>query len=180
MSYKLTIIALIFFIPLSVSAIPISYSFDNSKIYFKKNKKRSSDLNGSITGEWDGSVLSGITGSLLSNDGKVSIKINGGTLNSNGGGSWMLDITKNYRTYTGTINFKNLPSFNITDTNLNIWGGSSLSCTKSNGKSCSGKWFGLGAKGSGSNVPGPAPFVVMGIGLVGFIIASKVRQKTVN
>lgn len=136
------------------------------------------DFSGSISGTWDDSSgLSGISGSLLSKNGNVRVNVNGGSLSKNGRGNWIVDIIKGNKTYSGTLRFANKPYLKVTQNRLKIWGGSKLSCTKSNGKSCGKRWFGLDAKGPGSNVPGPAPFVVMGIGLVGFIIASKVRRK---
>ncbi|MCH9698699.1 MAG: hypothetical protein K0U68_11395 [Gammaproteobacteria bacterium] len=183
---KLIMLTLVALMPLSAWGIPITYKFtnNNSKVWNvvndkqNKNDKWNFGFNGSITGEWDGSILSGITGSLLSNNGKVRVNINGGSLNKNGRGSWMLKIIKGDKTYSGNIRFKNYSYLNVSDTDLTIWGGSKLSCTKSNGNSCGRKWFGVDAKGPGSTVPGPAPFTVMGIGLVAFIVASKARKKS--
>ncbi len=181
MMKRLIIPALITLLPLSAWAIPITYKFSNENnvsnvLNYKKNNKRNFGFNGAITGEWNGSVLSGISGSLLSTDGEVRVNVDGGTLSKDGQGSWMINFVRKNRAYSGTINFSNLL---ISETALKVWGGSNLSCSKPNGKSCGKKWFGIDAKGPGSTVPGPAPFVVMGIGLAGIFIASKVRKSKI-
>lgn len=183
---KLIITALILMMPIGAWAIPTTYNFVNSGssmwnvVHDSNNNNDRWDFgfDGSITGDWSGSVLSGITGSLLSNNGQVSIQITDGQLNPNGTGNWLVNISRGARTYMGTFNFQLMPPYSlfVNENFLKIWGDANLSCTKSDGSNCRNKWLGLDAKGPGSSVPGPAPFAIMGIGLIALISFGKFKS----
>jgi hypothetical protein len=144
---------------------------------------------GNVSGSWNGSSLSGISGYLSGNNG--SININGGSLAANGSGSLDLSIKRYNGTYTGTISFLDSGYYggwydnSVSADYLNLWGGDKLSYTwTANGSNHSynfGKWWvSLDLNGEGTTVatvPEPATFGLMGLGMLGFAFARKKQNQ---
>jgi len=143
---------------------------------------------GSVSGGWNGSTLSNISGTLSGHKG--SVNITGGSLSANGAGSLDLSISRYNSTYTGTISFNDYgPNYGGYDNSvsadyLNLWGGDWLQKTWTSQNSGNtydfGKWWvGLDLWGNGTptQVPEPATFGLMGLGLLGFAFARKKQNQ---
>ena len=81
---------------------------------------------GSVSGGWNGSTLSNISGTLSGHKG--SVNITGGSLSANGAGSLDLSISRYNSTYTGTISFYDSGRYgggydnSVSDSHLNLVG----------------------------------------------------------
>ncbi len=145
---------------------------------------------GKVSGTWNGSSLSDISGMLSGNHG--SVNITGGSLAANGAGSLDLSINRYNSTYTGTISFYDSGYYgggydnSVSESSLNLWGGSWLSKTWTSpysGKSYNfGNWWvGFDLNGYGTptaEVPEPATFALLGLGMLGLGFSRK-RQNLV-
>jgi len=143
---------------------------------------------GSVSGSWNGSTLSNISGSLSGHKG--SVNITGGSLAANGAGSLDLSISRYNSTYTGTISFFDNGYYgggydnSVSADYLNLWGGDWLQKTWTSNWSGNtynfGKWWvGLDLEGYGTpvtQVPEPATFALMGLGLLGLGFARKKQE----
>ena len=144
---------------------------------------------GNVTGAWDGSSLSNITGSLTGNHGSVSIT--GGSLMANGAGSLDVSINRYNSAYTGTISFHDSGYFggaydnSVSENSLNLWGGSWLNKTwtspySGNSYNFGNWWVGLDLNGNGTataTVPEPATFALLGLGMLGLGFAKKRKEQ---
>ncbi len=140
---------------------------------------------GSLSGTWDGSNLYNISGMLNGYHG--SINITGGSIAANGAGSLDLSINRYYSTYTGTISFYDSGYYggwynnSVSDTYLNLWGGSYLNMTwtapwSEHAYDFGDWWVGIDLWGHGTpttTVPEPTTFALMGLGLLGLGFARK-------
>lgn len=174
----ITAILLIAFMPVSSWAISTTYSFSNSSNSWNViHGNWNFGVNGSITGDWNSyaGILTGISGSLASNNGNTVISILDGFNTSDGFGVWDVSIARNDRTFTGLFNFANYSYLNAGASSVKLWGGADLSCTRnSNGSSCGTRWLGLDLWGPGSDtvvvdVPEPTTMGLMGLGLMGLV-----------
>ncbi len=92
-----------------------------------------------------------------------------------------MGIIRGNNFYDGTISFYSKGwgyDNSVSDTYLNLWGGSWLSHTK-NGNDKWPKWVGLDLWGPGTGtveVPEPATFVLMGLGLLGLGLSRKKQE----
>ena len=173
-------ILLIAFLPVNSWAISTTYSFNNtgSNSWNIVHGDWDFRLGGSITGDWDSyaGVLSGITGSLTSNNGSTVISILDGFNFSGGFGLWDVSIARGNKTFTGIFNFANYGYLYAGASDIKLWGGADLDCTRANGNSCGTRWIGLDLWGPGSEtveVPEPASMGLMGLGLLGFMFARR-------
>jgi len=170
--------------PVNSWAISSTYTFGNSgnnwnAVHGDWNFK----LNGSLSGKWtNNGWFKDISGSFTSLNGNRTINVNRGYLNENGWGRLFVDTQRGNKTYSGAFKFRAAGWYGgwydnyVSHSDLKLWGGADLSCQRANGSGCQSKWVGLDLWGPKVEVPEPATFALMGLGLLGLGFGRKKRK----
>jgi len=145
------------------SALDMDNSGGNDTLYMCGGARR---ITGSITGKWDGTILSNISGTISGSRG--SFGITGGSL----GGAYYSglpgDLRPLWRLETvrlGTFFFERMPINRITADTLTLWGQNLRAYTTRPCEGCKGR-FGIDLYGEGQPLSEPGTLGIVLLGLM--------------
>ncbi|MFW2404776.1 MAG: hypothetical protein ACN4GT_08415 [Gammaproteobacteria bacterium] len=155
------------------SALDMDGNGSNDMLYMCGGAER---ITGSITGEWDGTILSNISGMITGLLGSVNITGGslGGAYYSGAPGNldplWHLETSNK-----GTFVFEDMPINKITADTLTLWGQNLLAYTTKPCWNCEGR-YGIDLYGEGQPLPEPG---TLGIALLGLMLIPMMRSRRV-